>query len=739
MKIGEYIRTCFTKGKKAASFLFREEADIQKRLLNLVLLTAVFGGIVSLVISVIMKTSGNFITVLMIALLGICLWLINVKKRTQLGSILISVFVNLIFFPLMYFYEGGIHSGMPLWMLLGMLVSVLIIRGWVCYFMYILNAAVIGGCFYIEYYHPEFVEHLDQHTINLDVFQSVILVSCVFGVIFKYQSYVYEKQRKSLMLQDEQLRRSMEELKKANQAKSDFLANMSHEIRTPINAILGMNEMIIRKSGDEEIVKYALDVESASQNLLSLVNDILDFSKIESGKMELVLVRYDISSLIHDCYNMVIMRAREKNLTVRIENDNTLPSQLYGDEVRIRQIISNLLTNAVKYTTVGGVTLAVGWERLEGKEILLKIEVKDTGLGISKEDQEKLFFSFQRVDEKKNRNIEGTGLGLAITKQFIELMGGTIQVQSEYGKGSVFSLAIPQGIISEMPMGDFSQRFDMRLQNMQEYRESFIAPKARILVVDDVEMNLEVVKGLLKDTKIQIDTASSGEQCLDMIQEKKYHIIFMDHMMPVMDGIEAFHKMRERKGHPNVDTPVVVLTANAILGAEKEYLAQGFCAYLSKPIRSDKLEKITLRFLPPELVYRTKDMKSMDREETFLEKLSFLDTKDGLAYCAGDENLYRSVLVSSLDPARFSAVIEMYEKEDWHNYEIQVHAVKSISHTIGAKPLSMQAKKLEDAAREGNIDYIKRHNESFLRNYQEIYAKINAVMRSEKEKEDSKK
>ncbi|MCI8769991.1 MAG: response regulator [Lachnospiraceae bacterium] len=719
--------------KDSFSFLFREEDDIQVRLLNLILIAAIVGGVCSCLVSVAMDTSGNFVTIIMVAILLISLWIVNVKKKPQVGGILISCLANMVLFPIMYFYEGGMHSGMPVWMLLGLTFCFLIIHGRICYIIFAINSLVVAGCIAVELFYPGYVYHLDEQTMGLDIIQSIIIAACVFGAIFKFQSSTFGKQRDHLIKQEEQVRLTMEELKKANQAKSDFLANMSHEIRTPINAVLGMNEMVIRESTDDEISKYAQNIESAGQNLLSLINDILDFSKIESGKMEILPVEYEVSSLLNDSYNMISMRAAEKNLKVKVENDSTIPSHLMGDEVRIRQCISNLLTNAVKYTKRGSITLSLNWERLNQETMVLKVAVKDTGIGITQENQEKLFSSFQRVDEKRNRSIEGTGLGLAITRQFVRLMGGEITLESEYGKGSVFQMVIPQKIVLDVPMGDFSEKYARWKEKSGRYHESFQAPHASVLVVDDVEMNLEVIKGLLKNTKIQIDTASSGEQCLTMIQKKKYHIIFMDHMMPEMDGVETLHEIQKLEEHPNTATPVIALTANAIIGAEEQYMEEGFTAYLAKPVRSNELERLTFDLLPEDLVVRTMDIRenTPQSEQSFLEKLSFLDIKSGLLYCSGDEELYKNMLRSYVDPKRYAAVIEMYEKEDWYNYRIQLHAVKSSSLSIGAKHLSMQAKKLEMAAKDGEIAYIKGHNESFLRNYQEIFSKIDAVLRAD--------
>ncbi|MDD6039291.1 MAG: ATP-binding protein, partial [bacterium] len=368
------------------------------------------------------------------------------------------------------------------------------------------------------------------------------------------------------------------ELQAANHAKSDFLANMSHEIRTPINAILGMNEIILREEKDKNILAYAKDIRNASNTLLALINDILDFSKIESGKLEIIPVRYELSSIVHDCYSMIQMRAKEKNLKLVMDIDPALPSVLFGDEIRVRQATTNILTNAVKYTKSGSVTMKVRGQKKNGNEFLLQISVIDTGMGIREENKEALFDAFKRVDEKRNRSIEGTGLGLAITKQIVDLMNGEIGVESEYGKGSTFTISLPQLILDETPMGDFSKHYSEN-DNKDQYRESFHAPDAKILVVYDVQMNLTVVERLLARTMIQIDTVLSGEACLEAAQSKKYDLIFMDQMMPGMDGVETFAKLRSSDG-VNAGTPVIILTANAIQGAREGYLVIGFSDYL---------------------------------------------------------------------------------------------------------------------------------------------------------------
>ncbi len=527
----------------------------------------------------------------------------------------------------------------------------------------------------------------------------------------------------------------------ASESKARFLANMSHEIRTPINAVLGMDEMILRESMQENITEYAQDIQSAGRSLLSLINDILDFSRIDSGKLEIVPVEYELSSLINDCYNMIFLRAKEKNLKFEIENDPAVPGRLYGDEVRIRQIIINLLTNAVKYTRQGMIKLSVHGEWIDEKRILLKIAVADTGIGITKENQEKLFASFQRVEEDRNRNIEGTGLGLAITKQLVELMNGKVWVESEYERGSVFYVELPQGIVSEKQLGNFSVNYMSSSDDGASVSQSFRAPKGRILVVDDVPMNLKVMKGLLRHTGLQIDTAQSGKECIELICRKRYHIIFLDHMMPEMDGIETLHYMKKINDQLNQDTPVVMLTANAIMGAKEAYLEEGFCDYLSKPIREKELEEMILKYLPAELVKKTAK-RSEDEEKNLrrdqekgpekapwkvplnnsLEGLTALDTAAGLRECEGDREYYLEVLTAYLENDRSNALKVLYERQDWTNYRIQVNALKSTSRSVGALKLADHAEQLEHAVKEGNIAYIHEHHGAVLQEYRRLAA-----------------
>ncbi len=397
------------------------------------------------------------------------------------------------------------------------------------------------------------------------------------------------------------IRLSANEAMHASKAKDEFLANMSHEIRTPLNGILGMDEMIIRDTKESNIKKYALDIKSAGNTLLSLINDILDLSKIEAGSFEIIPAEYNTASVLNDVINMTRHKALKKDLEYIFDVDKALESSFFGDEIRLRQIMLNLINNAIKYTEKGQVRIEVFSRKekeLQEDHKLLNIRVSDTGVGIRSEDMDKLFTSFQRLDEDRNRNIEGTGLGLRITKKLVELMGGTIDVQSKYEEGSTFTVMIPQKVVNSEPIGDFSSAVAKYMSDMELDETTLYAPSADVLVVDDNEMNLGVIEGLLRDTGIRLDLATSGDECIEKARDKHYDLILLDQMMPEMNGETTLKKMIEI-GILR-DTPVIALTADAILGARESYISKGFADYLSKPVKYDSLENMLKIYLPKE-------------------------------------------------------------------------------------------------------------------------------------------
>lgn len=401
--------------------------------------------------------------------------------------------------------------------------------------------------------------------------------------------------------QAKMMRELKEKAENASHVKSAFLANMSHEIRTPMNAILGMTEIALRGELDPQQRDAVEQIKSASMTLITIINDILDFSKMESGKMEIVEVDYDLMTLVQDVYHIISGKVEEKNLKLEIEIDPAMPKGLYGDEIRLKQVMINLVNNAVKFTDQGSIRLNIGYEKKEDV-FLLKASVRDSGIGIRPEDLERIFNSFEQSDTFRNRKKEGSGLGLAISRQLLILMGGEIHVESVYRQGSHFYFEVPQRVTNEEPCGELNlERRQTRTVQTAEY-ENFRAPEAKVLIVDDNLVNRKVAAGLMKPFAMQIDTAKSGEEAIEMVKQKEYHLIFMDHMMPDMDGVEATHVIRELEGEYYQKVPIIALTANAISGVKEMFLAEGMDDFIAKPIDFKELSEKIVHWLPFELL-----------------------------------------------------------------------------------------------------------------------------------------
>ncbi|MBE8950598.1 MAG: response regulator [Quinella sp. 3Q1] len=538
------------------------------------------------------------------------------------------------------------------------------------------------------------------------------LILIVLALVSAYLFVIRTKAEES-----DALREAKEAADAANKAKSAFLANMSHEIRTPINAIIGMNEMILRESNNPDIIEYAQNSAAASDALLSLINDILDFSKIESGKFELLEENYTLSNVIKSLVNMIQPRADKKNLSFTLKVNPATENNLFGDSVRIRQIALNFLSNAVKYTKVGGVEFAIESEKLAADLINLKFTVKDTGIGIKSEDIAQIFNEFARFDAQKNKNIEGTGLGLAITNKLVQMMNGTIEVQSVYGEGSVFTVKIPQKVVGNELIGEFS---GAESHEKKKYEPSFIAPDVEILIVDDNEMNLIVATNLLKATHIKIDTALSGMICLKKLAEKHYDLIFLDQMMPSLDGIETLKAARVMAGNLSKNSPIIALTANAIAGTREKLIAEGFDDYLSKPIDIKLMEQMLMNYLPKEKLHTPPQTENLPTEKPKVAG-NLINVEMGLEYSAGMADFYKEFLLKFVDlkADKQKKLQAAFEAGDWKNYTIHVHSLKSTALSIGGEKTSAAAKDLETAGKiltaATSSELEKQQNEEFIK------------------------
>lgn len=535
------------------------------------------------------------------------------------------------------------------------------------------------------------------------------------------------------------LRKAKLAAEEASKSKSAFLANMSHELRTPINTIMGMDEMILRETGETDTRERAMDVKSAAQILLGLINDVLDFSKIESGMLQIIPVEYDLVSLIRDLELLSENRARSKSLDFRLDIQPDLPVGLFGDDIRLRQVLINLLTNAVKYTNKGGVTLRMSGTRSGGDVLSLHCEVIDTGIGIKQEDLDRGFTAYKRMDEARNRNVEGTGLGLTIITGLLHLMGSELQVHSVYGEGSTFFFDVEQKVVDPEPIGDIYSRLDNMIKQY-EYRVTIIAPEARVLVVDDNSMNRKIFGSLLKQTQIQVDTASSGAKCLDMVQKEYYDLIFMDHLMPGMDGVEALHRLKELDGNLCKDVPVIALTANAFTGAREKYLSLGFDAFLSKPIVTEKLEALLREMLPQDLVTEiplSAAQPAPDGENRLPAvdgvnwEFAKLHVQDQDILLEGLRMFYQNLDKDYRDIGELARRVD--EPDGLDTYRIRVHALKSTAAMVGVLSVSELAKLLEHAAKEGRTDKIAADTPTLLEELLKMKERLSPVMEQEED------
>ena len=642
---------------------------------------------------------------------------------------------------ILFFIDGGTTGGVPVFFILAAAATPFFLNIGEAVIMICLEVAAytLNAIFAAEY--PEAIN--PALAVPENVLLPLMIVGGSLGLVCLLYTYAFRHQQV-------RLDNAIAEANSANEAKSSFLNNMSHEIRTPMNSILGMNEMILREEERPEIREYALVIQRSGRALLGIINDVLDFSKLQDKKMEIMPVRYDLSSLVNDLVNMAAEQAKKKSLTFTVNVDKDIPRILDGDEYHIRQVMMNILNNAIKYTERGGVTVTIGFETIDNYSILLKCSVSDTGIGIKSEDLEHIFQPFEHIEASRKFSADGSGLGLSIVQRLLQLMDSELKVESVFHKGSTFSFDIKQNVVKWEPIGDYERAFSLSASHQSKaFTQSFIAPDAKVLVVDDADVNLLVFANLLKKTKIKIDTASSGVEMLQMVRMNHYNMIFLDHRMPGMDGIEAFHNMKKMTDGLNYNTPVVALTANAVLGARQLYIDEGFSDYISKPVDTVRLEQILLEYLPPDLVIKGDEIPAEEEKKPADEKVIDADIVEeepeaeetspyknipGIDYNAavtncGTEDTFVQALeifYNSLD--KKADEIEGFEREkDIKNYTIKVHALKSAARLVGALKLSEDAKYLEACGDKNDLHEIETKTPALLslyRSYKPTLAKV---------------
>lgn len=583
--------------KKIIEPIGDSNVSLQERLFRLLTLIGLIGMAVAVIMGIAVGESAlNNIGMVLgfILFFGLIYFSIHFHK-IQAGAVIIGGLLVYLVMPFNFLTTGGLYGGGSSWFLLAFVFVALLVENRIKYVLMASGLVISWGCYILAYFYPSV---LAMHTVEMAYIDSAVSMTVVAFLtcgMLLFQNSIYRSSNRTA-------RQRKQEIEELNQAQNRFFSSMSHEIRTPINTIIGLNEMILRETTSDEIAADAKDIQTASKMLLALINDILDMSKIESGKMDIVPVSYHVGDMLSEIVNMIWVRAKEKGLEFHIDVDQKMPSQLLGDEVRIKQILINVLNNAVKYTAEGSITLSIQCRRQEHGRAQIVYSVADTGMGIKKENIPYLFSAFKRVDEEKNRHIEGTGLGLSIVKQLVDLMGGDISVNSVYTKGTTFIITIPQEIVSEEEIGNIDIEARHAINARKYYKRSFEAPRARILIVDDNDANLMVEAKLLRDTKVQTETAGSGAECLQKTLKNRYDVILMDHLMPEMDGVVCLHEIRAQAGGLNQETPVIILTANAGSENQKLYKREGFDGYLTKPVTGGQLEAELLRHLPEEIV-----------------------------------------------------------------------------------------------------------------------------------------
>ncbi|MCR5059671.1 MAG: DegV family EDD domain-containing protein [Saccharofermentans sp.] len=579
------------------NYFFSDEVSIRERMfVTDIFFTCAILFITCIEIIIVSQSIRDVLIQLGLILVLITVCVLSVKfKKIGAGCFIFCAIMSFGYFPIVFIMSGGLYGDGPLWFIFNTVLISMLLFGKVRTVFYVIETISATACYAISYFKPEMIVQNNNFAAHTFSYVGLFAISIAVGMLLTMEYKLF-------MLEREKSQKQMKEIENLNASQNQFFSSMSHEIRTPINTIIGLNEMILRENISEEVTEDAVNIRSAGKLLLNLINDILDMSKFQSGKMRLMIAPYSIGNMLSDIVGMLWIRAKEKKLEFHIDVSPDIPAELVGDDVRIKQVLINILNNAIKYTNEGSVSLSVQCEHKDNNNCNMIFTITDTGIGIKSEDIPYLFTAFKRVDEHSTHHIEGTGLGLSIVKQFVDLMGGKVTVNSVYTKGSTFIVEIPQGVNNPAPVGEFNFEAKHALDKVSDYLPKFEAPDARILVVDDNESNLLVVTKLLRDTKVKIDTVTSGAMALNRTLNVRYNVILMDHLMPEMDGVECRRRIKGQTGGRCRDIPIVILTANADEQNRELYAKEGFDGYLVKPVSGNELENVIYRLLPSDIV-----------------------------------------------------------------------------------------------------------------------------------------
>jgi signal transduction histidine kinase/CheY-like chemotaxis protein len=738
---------------KLNHYLFSDDLPLQGRMLNL---TCVFGlgAVFVAMLSHIVEGSSVYaiyILLTMVIIIIVVTWLFNRYQRYTLGSWLAVIAIGDILFPLLFIVTGGSNGGMAAHFVLGVTLCFMLMHGRSLAFLVILQVVVILACYLTQAFHPELFRMPTDYQRYIDILQTILVSGLFVGFVLIFQMRIYREEKQKAT--------------DAMKAKSEFLAGVSHEIRTPLNAIIGLGELEMRKDLPADTLENLSKMQSSGNTLLGIINDLLDISKIESGRFELVPTEYDVPSMINDTVSLNIVRIGSKPIDFTLELAEDLPSRLFGDELRIKQVLNNLLSNAFKYTREGKVTLSLSG-RPDGDAFWLICEIRDTGIGIREEDIDRLFTEYNKLDMTSNRHIEGTGLGLSICKNLVEMMGGRIVVKSVYGEGSAFTANLRQGIVNNARITDATRQnlmsFNYNLERNKRGKNLMLTqmPYGRVLVVDDVVTNLDVARGILLPYGLTVDCAGSGREAVRLIRDEKprYDLVFMDHMMPEMDGIEAVRLIREEIGTEYAkNVPIVALTANALAGNDNMFKTRGFQDFLSKPIDILKMDVVLNTWVKnaereaahhaaagaadsaaAEAVSAPAKARETAHAPTAAQepkksladlRIEGLDVEDALRRFGGKESIYRTILRSFATnmPAMLERIKDC-DADGLPDYTINVHGIKGSCRNIGAKALGDAAEALEMAAKAGDLSKVRADTGALIAGAERLLADITTAI-----------